>query len=280
MITGLRGAARLLRARAFHLLVRRRLNGVLAIGAHSRNWFHRIGLPDDRILPWAYFVGANGDRSLIERHTEPLAGRTAVRFCYAGRLGASKGIIPLLLALGELAKRHPRVAISLDIVGDGPLGPEVREISARQGELRTRLHGALLRTETMRLISSADWLVLPSTGKEGWGAVISEALMEGTRVVCSDRCGAAVVAAASGCGIVYSSEVDANLFSAVERALRAGPWTEAQRTRLIAWAEQNIAPRRAADFLLRTIAEGPAKPREEVAWDPAVKHPDFYARSY
>ncbi len=42
-------------------------------------------------------------------------------------------------------------------------------------------------------ISGADLLVLPSNEKEGWGAVISEALMVGVPVVCSHYCGASVL---------------------------------------------------------------------------------------
>ena len=41
-------------------------------------------------------------------------------------------------------------------------------------------------------MAAADVLVLPSRF-DGWGAVVNEALMVGTPVICSDRCGASDV---------------------------------------------------------------------------------------
>ena len=54
------------------------------------------------------------------------------------------------------------------------------------------------------LMSSADCLILPSR-HDGWGAVVSEALMVGTPVICSDACGSAGVVHASGVGGVFRS---------------------------------------------------------------------------
>lgn len=48
-------------------------------------------------------------------------------------------------------------------------------------------------------MARADVLVLPSW-HDGWGAVVSEALMAGTPAIASDACGSAGVVRASGVG--------------------------------------------------------------------------------
>ena len=59
-------------------------------------------------------------------------------------------------------------------------------------------------TKIPEVICESDCLVLPSR-YDGWGAVISEALMVGTPVICSDNCGAANVVTASNVGSVFST---------------------------------------------------------------------------
>ena len=78
-------------------------------------------------------------------------------------------------------------------------------------------------------------LVLPSL-HDGWGAVVSEALIAGTPVICSDACGSAGVVEASGVGCVFpSGDVEA-LSACLSQMLSTGPLDDVRRQQLAAWA--------------------------------------------
>ena len=61
---------------------------------------------------------------------------------------------------------------------------------------RVQWFGKFPMSEVAKKMADADCLVLPSL-HDGWGAVVSEALIAGTPVICSDACGSAGVVEAS-----------------------------------------------------------------------------------
>ncbi len=83
---------------------------------------------------------------------------------------------------------------TLNIIGNGPQKEKMIKI-ANQYSLsdKTNFFGRLENEKTIEMIEMADLLILPSKFKEGWGAVINEALMVGTPVLCSDICGASTL---------------------------------------------------------------------------------------
>src|SRR5690606_39252629 len=85
------------------------------------------------------------------------------------------------------------------------------------------------------LMAEADCLVLPSR-HDGWGAVVSEALMAGTPALASDRCGSASAVRASGCGGTFPAG-DAEALAALLRdAMAKGRHARDRRTALATWA--------------------------------------------
>ena len=59
-------------------------------------------------------------------------------------------------------------------------------------------------SEVYQFINVADCLVLPSK-HDGWGTVVSEALISGVPAICSDTCGVAEVVKLSNYGGVFKS---------------------------------------------------------------------------
>ena len=115
-------------------------------------------------------------------------------------------------------------------------------------------------------MARADCVVLPSRG-DGWGAVVSEALMTGTPAICSDRCGAAGAVRASGHGGVFPSGDAAALAAALAETIRRGRQRPSQRAALAAWARCLGADSGAGylEAILRFMATGGERPM--APWD-------------
>ncbi len=224
--TGLKGLLRRLEYSRLFLQRRRQVQGILAIGHRTPAWVAARGVQPDCVFPFAYFLPATPSlRTVLQRAPGPF------RFVFVGQLITRKRVDWLINALAEFV--NP--AFELSIVG---VGPEERPLRALAGRLlvdRVRWLGKLPMPEVPGLMAQADCLVLPSL-HDGWGAVVSEALMAGTPAICSDACGAAGVVRASGCGGVYSVNDQDELQSLLHNQMVSGVVTEQARRQLATWA--------------------------------------------
>jgi glycosyltransferase involved in cell wall biosynthesis len=104
-----------------------------------------------------------------------------------GRLDPIKGFDVLIDALGELAKQGRRVRCR--IIGEGPLGPSMKEQIARHGIGDTvEMVGAIPQAEVRKLLYRSSIFALPSqvteTGdRDGIPVSLMEAMAAGTPVV-------------------------------------------------------------------------------------------------
>ena len=109
-----------------------------------------------------------------------------LRLTYVGRLVAEKGVGTILQAMATPRRRG---ALTLTIVGEGPLEGDLRAHAARLG-VNARFAGPLDAAGTHAAIASADVLVVPSIDtavwSEQWGRVVVEAMMTGRSVLASD----------------------------------------------------------------------------------------------
>jgi glycosyltransferase involved in cell wall biosynthesis len=210
------------------LLLSRRnsLQGVLAIGQRTADWVAARGMPAERIFPFAYFL------------PEPGAGETggvrtagAFRFVFAGQLIRRKRVDLLINALSRIADQD----FELLIIGAGPEETMLRTLAASQLGERVRWIGQLQSTEVPTVLADADCLVLASV-HDGWGAVVSEALMAGTPAVCSDACGAAEAVHASGVGGVFAGDQVDALQTRLDTQLKTGIIDPSRRAQLASWA--------------------------------------------
>jgi glycosyltransferase involved in cell wall biosynthesis len=259
---GLAGLVRRLLYRALFWRWWRSLQGVLAIGWRTPGWVVARGMPAERVFPFAYFLAEPDEAAPLQMDDDL---RRPVRLLFVGRLVALKRLDLLIDALVEM-QVVGGPAFMLDIVGDGPQR-DVWQARARVLGDKVRWHGSLPMVEARRRMQQADCLVLPSA-YDGWGAVISEALMAGTPVVCSDACGAASVVCASGVGGVFPAGDAGALRQILARVIAAGSQTEAARAALATWARCLGAQAGAAylDQILQ-YAEGRAS-RPVPPWQP------------
>jgi glycosyltransferase involved in cell wall biosynthesis len=224
---GWRGVLKRLEYRRLFLRWRSRIQGVLATGCHTPSWVVRRGIPADRVFPFAYFL-LDAIRPESERLVEP-AG--PFRFVFVGQFIERKRLDLLLSALAILERDD----VELVVVGSGPLERELQSFAEKTWPGHVRWLGRLPLGEVPQAMARADCLVLPSR-HDGWGAVVSEALMVGTPAICSDACGAAEVVRASGAGGVFRSGDLASLVQTLDAALTAGKPQEQDRRTLASWA--------------------------------------------
>jgi glycosyltransferase involved in cell wall biosynthesis len=120
--------------------------------------------------------------SADERPDSPATG--PVRFVFSGRFVDWKGVQFLLDAF--LKVRGRRDDCVLELIGDGELGPEIRErCAAPELKDRVRLHGWLSRPDAARVIREADIFVMPSLRECGGGAIL-EAMALGKPIVAAN----------------------------------------------------------------------------------------------
>lgn len=115
-----------------------------------------------------------GARALRERYGDPF-------LLFVGRLRHYKGLHYLLEAM-------PRIPARLVIVGDGPMGPALREQAARLG-LAERVHfaGSVSEAELHDHLAGAGIGLLPSsTPTEAFGLAMVESMAAGLPVVSTE----------------------------------------------------------------------------------------------
>ncbi len=216
----------------------RHLDYVFAIGAgcvgYYRSWSHRW-----RVIPFAYSVEEMPD-VLSSGFRE---GK--VSLCFVGSLDKRKDMMTLLRALWLLRQEHPNAykRYCLTVAGDGPERTALhRYVSTHRMEDCVTFVGVLPMPKARQLIAESLALVLPSR-HDGWGAVVSEALLAGTTVYCSRQCGASVLIE-SGRGRLFDAGhpqqlaqclwEDFDLFNNEEH-------TTALRKQIKDWAETHIS---------------------------------------
>ena len=73
--------------------------------------------------------------------------------------------------------------IIIDIYGTGPDEANLKKLAAKYGEDIIKFHPPVPIAKVRELMREHDVYVMASNGYEGWGAVVSEALEEGMKVI-------------------------------------------------------------------------------------------------
>jgi len=214
-----------------HVLRRKEshIRGILAIGANTPSWLKRAGFSASKIHPFTYFL-ADEERA----ETLQAVDGSTYRVLFVGRLIEQKNVDILIRAYARIALGRERV--SLTIVGNGPSEVVLRNLSQKLGVSEgVEFVEPVSITKIPGIMRRHDLLVLPSR-HDGWGAVVSEALMAGTPAIVSEACGAAEAVRACGVGaVVPVHNIDA-LASALQSMAGQGAYSLARRAALANWA--------------------------------------------
>jgi glycosyltransferase involved in cell wall biosynthesis len=186
-LRGVKGITRLVLGRLKSNRYKRRVNFVLAIGSNGVRWYRMCGFHESKFFPYGYFVETS-QRFEFEPRTLSDGIENQVKLFFVGRLEKGKGLDILLKALQNLKN----LDWHLLIIGDGSQRKPLESLCTAFGlNERVRFLGPLPNSETIQTLADGDLMILPSRWKDGWGAVVNEALMQGVPVFCSDKCGAA-----------------------------------------------------------------------------------------
>ena len=241
---GAKGLLKRLEYTRLFRLLRTRIEGVLATGYRTASWVVARGMPAERVFPFAYFL-AEPDLlpidAALDRRSRPF------RFIYVGQLIERKRFDLLVRTLSTLGDG----AFELWVVGSGPLEKVLRAEAEAALAGRVRWFGRKPSSEISTLIADTDCLVLPSR-YDGWGSVVSEALMVGTPAICSEACGAAGVVRASGVGGVFPTHDPQALRGRLEMALQRGVVESAERAAIARWASA-LGGAAGATYLLQIL---------------------------
>lgn len=124
----------------------------------------------DKMRMWGYFVeGAKEQRGASKKDGK-------IKVLWVGRLLNWKRVDTIIKAVCG----QPNV--TLDIYGSGPMEGKLKAI-ARGYEDAIKFYRPVPIAEVRRIMREHDVYVLSSNGYEGWGAVASEALEEGMKVI-------------------------------------------------------------------------------------------------
>ncbi len=125
---------------------------------------------------WGYFVAPSN----AKRESHALPVEHPKRVLWVGRLLDLKRVDVLVRAV----RPHPdlkRVDVSLQIYGNGPKEASLQKLA--EGCPNISFRDFVSIAQVRQLMREHDVYVLPSNGYEGWGAVVSEALEEGMKVL-------------------------------------------------------------------------------------------------
>jgi glycosyltransferase involved in cell wall biosynthesis len=222
----------------YQIYYKNKIKGVFAIGSLGVDFFtSRVGFPPEKVFPFGYFI--DPQTPTISDFVE-----TTVKIIFVGQLIKRKGVEILFKCLDDLKGDW-----ELNIVGNGPLkkGLERRAKEIKKG--RINFLGVLPNREAQEFISNSDILILPSLW-DGWGAVVNEALMVGTPVILSDKCGSNILIRDFSKGIVVRAGSIESLTKAITKRIAAGKVSSSQRNKLSEWAQSNINGEIAASYVI------------------------------
>ncbi len=155
----------------------RNVDSIIVNGESGARYFHRLGVPDERLLRVHQTVDMTALLALpLERgFNDPL------RLLHVGSLSERKGVHRLVEGMEVWAARNPARPIQVTFVGDGPLRASLQARTQRSN-VQIEWTGSIPYHELPAWYGRADVLLFPSLGDE-WGLVVNEALAAGVPVV-------------------------------------------------------------------------------------------------
>jgi glycosyltransferase involved in cell wall biosynthesis len=174
----------------------------IALNEFAREKFIEGGLPAEKIVVKPNFV-----------HPDLSSGEGRGGYAlFVGRLSLEKGLDTLFKAWESLGSK-----ITLKIVGDGPLAPQVAESVAKGSGIEYLGYRPL--TEVYELMGEAAFLVFPSKWYEGQPRTIIESFAVGTPVVASNLGAMSTLVSPGRTGFHFRPGDSGDLVAQVEWAL-------------------------------------------------------------
>ena len=169
-----------------HIRYRKAPVYLLCAGGYVASDFHLVRAYPNKMLKWGYFPATKhlDKEKLLQKHNEGV-----VSLMWAGRfIDWKHPELPVLLA-EYLKKKGYKMHLSM--VGGGDMEAEIRRmISDKKLEKEVSFCGYLQPEQVRKMMEKTEVYLFTSDYKEGWGAVLNEAMNSGCAVLASHAIGA------------------------------------------------------------------------------------------
>lgn len=156
---------------------------VLCASAFLSHDLKLVGFPPEKCLRWGYFPVTGEHESCPEKNN------TKLKLLWAGRLISWKH--PESAVKGALYLEKNGIDFTLDILGEGEKKAELEAMVQDLGlSSKVRFLGAMSPEQVRENMGKADVFLMTSNFREGWGAVVNEAMSEGCALLASSAAGA------------------------------------------------------------------------------------------
>ena len=250
---GWKGKLRDLKYRYQRIRYYKHVNYFLAVGKAGVKTYTDLGFDARYVYPWAYFISVP-----LEGGISKSAGDRK-RIIFGGRLEPGKGIYRFVTELAKFDKSK----YTLDIFGSGPDEEKIQQFVAENGLQDTITFKPFMPyNEMVQQYRNYDWVVLPSTSKDGWGVVVSEGMLNGLKGIVSSICGVSWAVKEGFNGTVLNWSEPDSCSKAIERML--GGENYASPEAISKWAHGAISAEAGAKYYLEIIDatfNGGPKPR-------------------
>ncbi|KEO72583.1 hypothetical protein EL17_17755 [Anditalea andensis] len=242
-LDGVKGKIRILKYWIIKLRYGRYIDAILVKGFLGRACYEKVGFSKEKIWDWAYFT-EDHDKTGVDLSDSGAAKLPS--FLFVGALIDRKNILPILKDAIPLASGIEKFSV----IGTGPLEKEIQQIADNHQKIH--FLGKKSNREVNALMSAHDYLVLPSLF-DGWGAVVNEALMAGTRVIVSNKSGAASLLLDETRGYVFNINGSPDFSQVFKKAIHAGPTSPERRKTIQDWAHKRISGHQGAEYFKRIV---------------------------
>lgn len=239
---GVKGVLRSLKYQYFRLRYFWHIDFVLAIGKAGVAQYRQMGFRSDLVFPWAYYMTLNAPVRADEGN-EPKR-----KIIYAGRLEEAKGICRFVGKLLQSGSSNYK----LDIYGAGPDEEKIRAMVVEHGRQdQIAMYPFMPYEALLKKYVDYDWVVLPSTQKDGWGVIVSEGLLNGLKAICSGICGVSWAIKNGYNGEVFDWNTEGSCSRAIERMLHNNSY--ARPASIASFANGSISGEAGARYFLKII---------------------------
>lgn len=221
----------------YGFFLKKRIDGVFAISPLAANQYKAIGVGDENIFPFGYFVPMDSATS----RTNILTSSTSLkcRIIFVGNLISRKGLDLLIDAAKKL--HTTGASFQVDVYGHG--NADLFDFD----DTYIKYAGTIPFGKAQLTIANYDLLVLPSR-YDGWGVVVNEAILAGVPVVCSDSVGAGAIVKKWKCGIVYPDTEKNALYDALNLIIN-NPQHLKEMANMALSSRDTLAPVVAANYM-------------------------------
>lgn len=248
-----------------HTKYRRSPVYLLCAGAYVPSDFAIVRAYPQKMFCWGYFPETKHydvDRLLAEKGWIGSGSAAGEESGHAGAADGTPGRMTSILWTARMIDvKHPELAVEtarylkekglsfhMDMIGGGAMEEQVRSLIAKYGlQQEVRLPGFLTPAQVREYMERADVFLFTSDRREGWGAVVNEAMNSGCALVADHMIGAVPYLIRDGeNGLIYRDGNREELFALTEklvkdRGLCARLGRNAYRTITEVWNAENAA---------------------------------------